>query len=98
MAKSSSNTQTVFIEVAQQKEIEISVPYYANVQGEDDEVFVKITRDEFCKITISNYTHEINIFKCKFTNNLASIWHINACEKQVWDNALKYVRGTLTKI
>lgn len=94
MSKSSTNsdTQSVLIEITKQKEIEIPVPFYASVDGEDEITYVKVTREEFYKITITHFTNEVNFFKTKFCNILAIVWHNNECQREEWEEAVKYVK------
>ena len=76
--------------------VEINLPFYAYYQGENEEIFVKITDKEFKQITF-HINGMVEIFKTRFQRTLAAIWYKNQTDWMHWQEAVKnakeYVRS-----
>lgn len=80
----------VRIEEVQHQEADIIMPFYAFVQGDDEDEFVKITEDSFTKITVHGYGR-IDLFKTNHRSPnpiIAANWYKNKTTKEDWDNAV----------
>lgn len=87
----------IFLQTTKYKEIEIDYPFYAYYQEDDYEIFVKIDKDNFKKITIY-LNGTIEIFKCSNNNYLADIWYRNKCDGNQWEEALMNVKTTINNL
>jgi hypothetical protein len=73
-----------FLATTGYKEIDIEFPFYAYEQSEEEEIFLKIDGDRFYQITNHLYG-KVEIFICKYSGSIASIWYENQSNKEKWD-------------
>jgi hypothetical protein len=76
------------------EEIEIQLPFYAYIQDNLEETFVKIDEKEFKKITFSPGSG-LEFYKYKFLGSISDLWYTNQCTEKRWlenlENAKNYV-------
>lgn len=81
----------ILIEVKDYKVVEVVFPFYAYYQGDGEEIFVKITKNEF-KQLIFKTTGEVRIIKYRANNYIASIWLENKSDWKQWQDAVRSVK------
>ena len=84
----------MFLQKTEYEETEIELPFYSYVQGEDEEVYVKIDETYFYQITFFN-TGKVEFMKFKNHKNIASIWHTNKTNSRVWKTALSDLKNSM---
>jgi hypothetical protein len=80
----------VRIEEKKYSEVDMVLPFYAFVQGDDDDDFVKITDESFTKITVHRHG-AIDLFKTNHRSPnpiIASHWYEEKSDKATWDKAV----------
>lgn len=87
----------VLLETSEYKEIDIEFPFYAYVQEEDSEIFVKIEENCFRKIVL-HFHGAVEIFKntTKY-NYLARVWYNNKSDEKTWNIALYNLNNYIKK-
>ena len=83
-----SKKYKIIVEVKDYKEVEVDFPFYAYYQGEMEEIFVKITKNEFKQLTFK-MTGEVKIIKHKTNNYIPSCWLENKSDWKQWQEAVK---------
>lgn len=85
------------IEETSYKEVRIKLPFYAYYHDEMKEIFVKITSNEFKRITFHQYG-KCELFKCKPHSphkGIADIWLENKSDWKQWQEAVRNAKSYL---
>lgn len=78
----------VLLKTEEHKEIEIKLPFYSQIEGDDNVLYVKITDHFYQHIKIYNY-NMIEIFKSKFRNVITAEIYENKCSWKQWQEAVR---------
>lgn len=84
----------ILIETKEYKEVEITLPLYAYYEGENSEIYVKITAKDFKQITFHQYG-KCELFNTKTNNHIASIWNENKSDLKQWQEAVRKAKKLL---
>jgi len=86
----------ILLEQKEYIEITIEYPYYAHLQDEYKDIYVKITATDCIQITKNPFSFEVQ--KLKNPGYLALVWYHNKGTKEQFDKALKEAKQFINKI